>query len=88
MKKDVMQYVEISLYYVILFFILREWLVPIVELTTTGHLNLLLLFISLAFVLNIFEVSIIIAWIVKLVYIAWFIVYVYSDGTLFSTAGL
>ena len=43
MKKDVMHYVEVSLYYVILFFILREWLVPIVELTTTGHLNLLLL---------------------------------------------
>ena len=81
-------YVEISLYYVILFFILREWLVPIVELTTTGHLNLLLLFIVLAFVLNIFEVSFFITWIVKFVYIAWFIVYVYSDGALFSATGL
>lgn len=83
-----MYYVEISLYYVILFFILREWLVPIVELTTTSHLNLLLLFITLAFVLNIFEASIFIAWIVKFVYIAWFIVHVYSDGTLFSSTGL
>ena len=83
-----MYYIELSLYYVILFFILREWLVPIVELTTTGHLNLLLLFIALAFVLNIFEVSIIIAWIVKFAYIAWFIVHVYSDGTLFSAEGL
>lgn len=88
MKKDVMHYVEVSLYYVILFFILREWLVPIVELTSTGHLNLLLLFIVLAFVLNIFEVSFVIAWIVKLFYIAWFIVHVYSDETLFSTTGL
>ena len=83
-----MHYVEVSLYYAILFFILREWLVPIVELTSTGHLNLLLLFIALAFVLNIFEVSFFIAWIVKFVYIAWFIVYVYSDETLFSTTGL
>lgn len=88
MKKEGMQYVEISLYYVILFFILREWLVPIVELTTTGHLSLLLLFIALAFVLNIFEVPFFITWIVKLVYIAWFIVHVYSDGTLFSTTGV
>lgn len=83
-----MHYVEVSLYYVILFFILREWLVPIVELTSTGHLNLLLLFIVLAFVLNIFEVSFFITWIVKFVYIAWFIVHVYSDETLFSTTGL
>ena len=83
-----MHYVEVSLYYVILFFILREWLVPIVELTSTGHLNLLLLFIALAFVLNIFEVSFFITWIVKFVYISWFIVHVYSDETLFSTTGL
>ena len=88
MKKDVMYYAEVSLYYVILFFILREWLVPIVDLTSTGHLNLLLLFIALAFVLNIFEVPFFITWIVKFVYIAWFIVDVYSDETLFSATGV
>ena len=88
MKKDVMYYVEISLYYAILFFILREWLVPIVELTSTGHLNLLLLFIVLAFVLNIFEVPIFISWILKLSYVIWFILRVYSDEILFSTTGL
>ncbi|WP_431028152.1 transglutaminase TgpA family protein [Lysinibacillus sp. LZ02] len=88
MKKDVMHYVELSLYYVILFFILREWLVPVVELTSTGHLNLLLLFIVLAFVLNLFQAPIVVSWLVKFTYIAWFIVHVYSEEKLWSAAGL
>ncbi|MFF5996647.1 transglutaminaseTgpA domain-containing protein [Lysinibacillus sp. KU-BSD001] len=88
MKKDVMQYVELSLYYVILFFILREWLVPVVELTSTGHLNLLLLFIVLAFVLNLFQAPIVVSWLAKFTYIAWFVVHVYSEEKLWSAAGL
>ena len=88
MKKVSMHYMEMTLYYIILFFILREWLVPVVELTTTGHLELLLLFIAIAFLLNIFEAPFFISWAVKLAYIAWFLVYVYTDGTVFSSAGM
>lgn len=77
-----------TLYYIILFLILREWLVPVVELTSTGHLELLLLFIAIAFLLNIFEVSFLISWVIKIVYISWFIVRVYTDGTVFSGAGI
>ncbi len=88
MKKESTYYIEMTLYYIILFLILREWLVPVVELTSTGHLELLLLFIAIAFLLNIFEVSFLISWVIKIVYISWFIVRVYTDGTVFSGAGI
>lgn len=88
MKKKSMHYIEMTFYYIILFFILREWLVPVVELTSTGHLALLLLFIAIAFLLNIFEAPFFISWIIKVAYIAWFIVSVYTEGTVFSGAGI
>lgn len=88
MKKETTHSVEMALYYIILFLILREWLVPVVELTSTGHLELLLLFIAIAFLLNIFSVPIFVSWVVKVIYIAWFIVRVYTEGTVFSSAGI
>ncbi|MGM9948467.1 MAG: DUF3488 and DUF4129 domain-containing transglutaminase family protein [Lysinibacillus sp.] len=88
MKKESMHYVEMTFYYIILFLILREWLIPVVELTSTGHLGLLLLFIAISFVLNIFNVPFLISWLVKIAYIAWFIVHVYTEGTVLSAEGL
>ena len=41
--RDWTYYTLQTVYYVILFFILREWLVPVVELTSTGYLNIFLL---------------------------------------------
>ncbi len=88
MKKDIMHYVEMTFYYIILFLILREWLIPVVELTSTGHLELLLLFIAIAFALNIFKVPFLISWLVKIAYIAWFVVHVYTEMTVLSGEGL
>jgi transglutaminase-like putative cysteine protease len=87
-KKESTYYIEMTFYYIILFLILREWLVPVVELTSTGHLKLLLLFIAIAFLLNIFEAPFLISWIIKVVYISWFIVHVYTEGTVFSSEGI
>ena len=88
MKKDIMHYVEMTFYYIILFLILREWLIPVVELTSTGHLELLLLFIAIAFVLNIFKVPFLVSWLVKIAYIAWFTVHVYTEMSVLSGEGL
>ncbi len=88
MKRENMHYVESAIFYVILFFILREWLIPIVELTQTGKLNLLLIFVGICCVLNIFNAPILVSWIVKVGYIAWFLIDVYTDATFLSGEGI
>ena len=37
--------------YILAFILLREWLIPVIELTDSEHLTLFLLFIALSFVL-------------------------------------
>ncbi len=83
-----MHYVELIIYYTILFFILREWLVPVMELTSTGHLYLFMLFIALSFVINIFRVHIVISWLLKLGFIGFFLITVYSEESPFTVNGL
>lgn len=80
--------VELMLYYLVVFIILREWLVPIMLLTGTGFMKMILLFIALCLVLSLFRVHFIISWVIKLIYIASFIVHVYSDFTILSADGL
>ncbi|MGE7667368.1 DUF4129 domain-containing transglutaminase family protein [Ureibacillus composti] len=87
MKKTTYKYIELSIYYVLIFFILREWLVPIMQLTGTGHMDLILIFIALSLVVSLFKIHFIISWIVKGLYISWFIVRVYSDTAPFSAEG-
>ena len=82
--RDWTHYTLQTVYYVILFFILREWLVPVVELTSTGYLKIFLLFIVICFVFNILPLPFYIGALCKLLYIAWFITTVYGQVSLVS----
>lgn len=82
--RDSTNYMLHTIYYVVLFFILKEWLVPIVELTSTGYLNIFLLFIVICFVFNILPVPFYIGMLCKLLYITWFVATVYGQVSLFS----
>lgn len=84
MKKSLGNFVELAIAYVIIFFILREWLVPVMELTNTGLIHLFLVFIGLALVLSLFAVHPLLSGLVKLGYITWFVVFVYSENAVLS----
>lgn len=64
--------------YLLVFILLREWLLPVVELTETGHLSLFLTFIGLAFLLALIGVKWWLSIPLKLIYILWAVYYIYS----------
>lgn len=70
--------------YIVIFFMLREWLLPIVNLTNTGHLNLFLLFVGICLLANIVHLNGWISAIIKSAYILWFLMYVYTGTKVFS----
>ncbi|MGN4127544.1 DUF3488 and DUF4129 domain-containing transglutaminase family protein [Lysinibacillus sphaericus] len=84
MKKPLGNFVELAIAYVVIFFILREWLIPVMELTNTSLIHLFLVFIGLALVLSLFDVHPLLSGPVKLGYITWFIVFVYSGSPVLS----
>lgn len=85
MKKSFVDFVELTIAYILIFFILREWLVPVMELTNTGLLYLFMVFIGLSLALSLFEVHPLLSGIVKLGYIVWFVVFAYSGNPVFSS---
>lgn len=87
MKRDSKFYVEYSIYYLIVFLILCEWLKPIMELTNTGYDHYFLIFIALSLALALLGLPLIITWLIKIAYIAFFIVQAYSDYSIASTEG-
>lgn len=88
MKKNSFKLVELALYYIVIFFILREWLIPIMELTKTGFMGLILLFVAISLLLSLFRIHFIVSWFVKIAYITWFITFVYGGVFIFSRDGL
>ncbi len=88
MKKNHFKRFELAFYFVVIFIILREWLIPIMELTRTGYTELILFFIAITLALNLFKVHFSISWVIKLTYIAWFLISVYSGLSIFSTNGI
>ncbi|MFP7201299.1 transglutaminase domain-containing protein [Lysinibacillus halotolerans] len=88
MKKNSFKLVELALYYIVIFFILREWLIPIMELTKTGFIGLILLFVAISLLLSLFRIHFIISWVVKIAYITWFITFIYGGVFFFSTEGM
>ncbi|NLY80639.1 MAG: transglutaminase domain-containing protein [Lysinibacillus sp.] len=88
MKEQTFKTIELALYYIVIFFILREWLLPIMMLTGTGYLEFILLFIALCLAISLVGLHVSISWIIKIVYIAWFIVYVYSEFSIFTLKGV
>lgn len=79
MKTRSLHWASLSVLYVLVFFMLYEWLVPISELTGTGNLPLIVMFVVICFMTNI--VTIWPAWcniLLKVGFIAFFIFYVYG----------
>ncbi|EPD50104.1 hypothetical protein HMPREF1210_02952 [Paenisporosarcina sp. HGH0030] len=74
-----------ALFYLLVFFLFREWLLPVLELTETNYLSIFLAFIVLCFVFSFLSAP---WWLTvpgKLVYIAWVIVFVYTDEVFFTS---
>lgn len=70
--------------YILAFILLREWLIPIIELTDSDHLTLFLLFVALSFFLVLIKAK---WWIVaptKLIFIASATHYVFLGKVLFT----
>lgn len=82
MRRSTAEKIELAIFYFIVFLILREWLIPVIELTNTGYFMQFVLFIGLCLILGIFSLPFIINWLIKLAYITWFIVSVYKDETM------
>lgn len=71
---------KLIFFYLLIFLMLREWLVPVIELTGTGYYELLVLFIVICLLTNIFNLNPILSFVIKIVYIAWFMVYTHSPN--------
>lgn len=72
------------LLYILGFVLLREWLMPVMELTNTDYLGIFLLFVALSFLLALIRVKWWVTVPVKIIYIVWVIHYVYLDKVFFS----
>jgi len=66
--------------FVMIFIILQEWLKPVMELTSTGYFDLTSVFIALCLVVSLFELPLIVSWVLKLGYIIWFVNKVYNEA--------
>lgn len=74
----------LALLYMLAFVLLREWLLPVIELTETGHLSLFLIFIGLAFILSLVSAKWWISLPLKVMYIFWVVHYIYFGVFLLS----
>ncbi|MFJ7936776.1 transglutaminaseTgpA domain-containing protein [Sporosarcina sp. NPDC096371] len=72
------------LLYVLGFVLLREWLIPVMELTDTNYLGLFLLFAAISFLMALVGAKWWITAPIKIIYILWVIHYIYLDKVLFS----
>lgn len=71
--------------YILVFFLLAEWLTPVIVLTNTGHKPLFLFFIAAALGMALLKIPWWISGPFKVLYVFWFIVYVYTDQVFFNS---
>ncbi|MBW9234217.1 hypothetical protein JQK62_18490, partial [Leptospira santarosai] len=76
------------LFYILVFFLFREWLLPVLELTKTNYLSVFLAFIALCFLFSFLSVPWWLSAAGKLVYITWVIVIIYTDEVFFTREAL
>ena len=79
MNRTYLSRAEQVILFTMIFIILQEWLKPVMQLTGTGYFGLVSIFIALCLVINLFEWPIVVSWLLKIVYISWFVNYVYND---------
>ena len=68
--------------FVMIFIILQEWLKPVMELTGTGYFDLTSVFIALCLIVSLFELPLIVSWVLKIGYIIWFVNKVYNEASI------
>lgn len=73
------------IFYVLVFFLLREWLLPVMELTQTNYLSLFLIFVGISLIFSFFTFKWWLSGILKLGYIGWVLVFIYTDQVLFTS---
>lgn len=74
--------------YILVFFMLVEWLTPVIVLTETGHKALFLIFIAVGLLMAFLRVPWWFSGPMKMLYILWFIVYVYTGNLFFSSEAI
>ena len=77
-----------AILYVLVFLLLAEWLTPVITLTDTGHKTLFLAFIGISLTMAYLQVHWGISAVIKSFYIMWFLIYVYTETTVFSFEAL
>ncbi|WP_397540147.1 transglutaminaseTgpA domain-containing protein [Rummeliibacillus pycnus] len=83
-NSPVMKWTSLIGLYLIIFLMLVEWLVPVVHLTNTGHLGLFLIFVLICLGSNILNLNGVLSFIIKILYVIWFLMYVYMGTKVFS----
>ncbi|HSO58125.1 MAG TPA: transglutaminase domain-containing protein [Paenisporosarcina sp.] len=84
MKNNVQNKWVQALFYILVFFLLREWLLPVLELTDTNYLSIFLAFIVLCLVMSFFSVPWWLSGPGKLIYIGWILIYIYTNEVFFT----
>ena len=80
--------VFMAILYILVFLLLAEWLTPVITLTDTGHKPLFLVFIGISLLMAFLQVHWTIAAVVKVFYIMWFLIHVYTGTAIFSFEAL
>lgn len=74
----------IAFLYLLVFVLIREWLLPVMELTETGYLSIFLMFIGLSFSLSLMEIKWWLSMLLKVIYIVGAVHYIYFDTLVMS----
>ncbi|WP_040225057.1 DUF4129 domain-containing transglutaminase family protein [Bhargavaea cecembensis] len=81
MKEKWQNRLFLAVVYGLVFLLVREWLIPITELTGTGHLGLFLVFVGLCFALPLLGMPWWASGPLKVVFSGWLIAHAYLDGS-------
>ncbi|MEK3996593.1 transglutaminase domain-containing protein [Psychrobacillus sp. FSL K6-2365] len=84
MSKKTQQTIISVFVYSFVLILMMEWLKPVIELTDTGHLNLFGWYLVISFVFYLLKLKWVYVFPIKLVYICWVIVNIYTDLSILS----
>ncbi|MBQ0140273.1 MAG: transglutaminase domain-containing protein [Kurthia sp.] len=77
-NKQLIKWGKLLFLYVLIFLMLREWLLPIMELTDTGYYGLFILFILICLITNLFNLNPWLSACIKVIYIIWFMLFIHT----------
>ncbi|WP_277586090.1 transglutaminase domain-containing protein [Psychrobacillus antarcticus] len=84
MTKKTQQTIVSIFIYLFVFILMMEWLKPVIDLTDTGFLALFGWFLMISFAFYLLKLKWVYAFPVKVVYICWVIVHIYTDLSFLS----